>query len=51
MNCVKCPILEECEARKYTTHTEYNNVASIPIKITPNNPDDCSILKLIRESK
>ncbi len=51
MNCVKCPVVEECEVGKYTSVSQYTTFGSIPTVVMPSNPENCYLLKLIRESK
>ena len=52
MNCVKCPIYEECEVSgKMQSVVEYSvaGAGSIPIKAEPYNKDDCPLLRVIKE--
>lgn len=41
MNCVKCPITDECKAPKMAPDGDYTN------KMEPQNRDDCLLVKVL----
>ena len=47
MNCLKCPISEECGANKMLMLTEEIVGAYIPTKVSPYKADECPLLKAI----
>ena len=47
MNCVKCPIIEECEATKITVQSTFAAGLTIPAKANPIEIDACPLLRLI----
>ena len=51
MNCIKCPIIEECQANKTVTESDlYEEVGmSIPTDIQPFNKQDCPLIAAIKE--
>ena len=51
MNCIKCPIVEECVASKMTNLVEYSAGLTIPVKAEPYSKDNCPLIKVIEESK
>jgi len=51
MNCIKCPILEECKVDKMTTEYEYPQGITIPLKAAPMSQEECSLLAAIALAK
>lgn len=47
MNCLKCPISEECGANKMLMLTEEIAGAYAPTKVSPDTVDECPLLKAI----
>jgi len=47
MNCIKCPIIEECQADKFTVSFINGEEISIPEKISPLSDEDCPLLIVI----
>ena len=47
MNCIKCPILEECPVSKFTTGSAYAEGILIPDKAMPLNIEECPLLIII----
>ena len=50
MNCIKCPILEECPASKMTSDITYSEGVNIPARAEPLNKADCPLLILIAKA-
>ncbi|GAI49355.1 unnamed protein product, partial [marine sediment metagenome] len=40
MNCLKCPIVEECEAARSVTQNEYVQAVAIPTVMEPYRKED-----------
>ena len=47
MNCLKCPIIEECPANKLTVSSVYEEGISIPEKAVPLDIGECPLLIMI----
>jgi len=48
MNCIECPILEECEAPKMTTFTVYSQGITIPARAEPLDKGECPFIACSR---
>lgn len=51
MNCLKCPILEECPVSKATTESDYSGQIVVPIKAKPYTESECVLLQAIEATK
>ena len=51
MNCVKCPIIEECEVVKMPIQSTFAAGLNIPTAASPVEFDACPLLILVKESK
>ena len=49
MNCLKCPVSEECNTSKMTMETLYLAMVgmSIPSVIAPQNESDCPLIVIL----
>lgn len=47
MNCIKCPISEECRVEKMTMMEENLGGASVATQVRPRHPDDCLLVKVL----
>lgn len=47
MNCVKCPITDECKVGKMTMMQDNLEGVSVPTKVMPFNPGDCLLVKVL----
>ena len=47
MNCVKCPISEECKVGKMMILGDSLEAVSVPTKVTPYSPEECLLVKLL----
>ena len=50
MNCIKCPILEECEASKMTVQSIYPQGISVTTVAVPVDIAECPLLKAIAKA-
>lgn len=48
MNCLKCPIANECKVSKFTTNSDYCGAVNIPREVMPYNLEECPLVKIIR---
>jgi len=51
MNCIKCPILEECGAAKMTTESVYPQGITLPLRAEPLDREECPLLAAIAQAK
>lgn len=47
MNCVRCPIIEECPASKEVEESKHSSGIALPVKIAPYNPGECLFLQTV----
>lgn len=50
MNCVKCPIIEDCKVSRICTQSIAAIGVFIPTEAKPVDPNACPLLRLIKES-
>ena len=51
MNCIECPILEECEADKMTIQSIYPQGISVTTVAVPTDIAECPLMKAIALEK
>ena len=51
MNCIKCPILEECETSKMNITTEYPSGIMVVSKAAPLDIEECPLLIAVAAAK
>lgn len=49
MNCTKCPFAEECRISKVVMMSNYVGEVSVPVHIVPYTPEECPLLKKMKE--
>ena len=51
MNCMKCPIAEECEVSKKAENHVTIGEDTIPTRISPHRKEECPLLQALETAK